>query len=154
MKKRKLKLALGKNVPLGIKIISLLYYVAAAIFALTSLTFIVLAIIALASNADLVSSLQTLPYFTTSCSNVGVTILVTGIFIALFAVLEFFIGKGLPRAKLWTKILVIIFSGVSLVAGVVSLVSGNLSGIINLVFSALVGGYLLFSKEAKLFFTR
>jgi len=144
----------GRNVPIGVKIISILYYVAAGIFALTSLTFIILAIIALAINPDLGGSLQELPSFVISSSNLGIIILVAGLFIGFFAVLSFFIGKHLSKAKWWAKILVIIFAFINLIAGVIYLVGGNLFGIINLIFSVLIGGYLLFSNQAKSFFAR
>ena len=141
-----------KNVPLGVKIISILYYIGAAIFVFAGLLLIVFGVLFLI-NSSLIISTESLPEFISSASNVSFAILLMGIIICLVAILEFFIARGLFKGKLWTKVLVVVFSIVGVITGLLSVFSRNFSGIINILFSGLVGGYLLFGTSSKLFFS-
>jgi hypothetical protein len=83
----------------------------------------------------------------------------TGLFIILGVlsladgILSFFIAKGLPNAKKWTRTLIIIFGFISLISSIYFLTIGQvLSGIFSILFNLLILGYLLFSKKVKEFF--
>lgn len=141
-----------KIIPVGVKILSILYYIGAGISALTALILIIIEIL-LMINLSFIDISKVLPDFFIFTSNLGLGILVMGVFVAAIAVLEFFIGRGLSGRKLWAKILVIVFSVIGFVTGLISLTQGDLSGIINLVFSGVVGSYLIFNREAKSFFS-
>ncbi len=75
----------------------------------------------------------------------GILILI-GIIVLVMGVLYFFIGLGLWKRKSWARILAIAVSIVFFIWGLF------LFDIITLVINGLIGGYLLFSKEAKKLF--
>ena len=140
------------DVPLGIKIISIIYYIGAGIFALTALGFIVIGIVSML-NTELITSTGGFPDFIKNSPNIGLAILITGFLIALLAILCFFVAIGVNRGRRWARILIIIFVAIGILSGFVALFSGEAKGILNLIFSGIVGGYLLFNKEAKEFFS-
>jgi uncharacterized membrane protein len=140
------------DVPTGVKIISILYYIGAGIFALSFLVLIVVGI-ALMVNPTLIDSIKDLPEYVMSSSTPGTYVLLMGVLVGLIGVLLFFIARGLCRGKLWSKILVIIFCVIGIVTGFLSVSKGNSSGFLNFLFSLVVGGYLLFHKEARSFFS-
>lgn len=123
----------AKNVPTGVKVISVLYYIGAALS-------VIAAIIMFAGGSVLATLL---PAILTGL------VAVMGIFMLGMAVLDFFIARGLWRAQKWARIIVIIFAGLAIIGAIVNLVAGQLSAIINLVIAGLIGGYLLFSKKVK-----
>lgn len=73
----------------------------------------------------------------------------------LFAVLNFFIGRGLWKGQNWARILLIIFLIIGVLLGLLALFGGAyITGILNLVINGLVGWYLLFNKKVKSAFAR
>ena len=127
----------NKQVPTGVKIISVLYYIGAALL-------LIGAIVALLGGTFLSGVFG------------GLVALGIGIFLAIiflaFAVLSFFIAKGLWKAKNWARVVVIILSCLGFLGAISSLLSGQMTGIISLILNGVVGWYLWFSKEAKGFF--
>ncbi len=124
-----------KQVPVGVKIISILYYIGAAM----SVIFAILLLVGVGTflaNLSILAIFSGLLYF-------------TGILFLGMAVLDFFIARGLWRAQKWARIIVIVFAILAVLGGIVSLIGGNFSSIITLVISGLIGGYLLFSKSVK-----
>lgn len=125
-----------KEAPLGIKIISILYYIG-AVFAVIS------GIIVIAGGSFL--------------SNLfGIVLTSLSILIAIFAfgfaVLGFFIGKGLWKGQSWARIVAIIFAILGVIGGLSSITVNIIQGTIYLIVDGLIGGYLLFAKEAKAHF--
>lgn len=140
-----------RDVPTGIRIISILYYFGAGIFALGFLFLVVIGI-TLVANPSLISSIKSLPPYMVE-SSLGIYVLLMGVLVGLIGILLFCIAKELCKGKVWAKILIIIFCGIGLVTGFLSVSQGNSSGFLNLVFSFVVGGYLLFYKGARSFFS-
>ena len=87
-----------------------------------------------------------------------ITVLVVNIIISLaFAILAFFIAKGLWHGEKWARIIALIFAILGLFWGLVWGVGspikiGKITGFISLITSGFIAGYLLFNKKAKEFF--
>ena len=80
-----------------------------------------------------------------------------GIIFILLAVLLFFIGKGLRKVQNWARITAIVLSGVVLAYGVTLLFKEQRLmevGIVDIIISCLIGGYLLLSKKVKAYFNK
>jgi len=133
------------RVPLGVKIISVIYYINAGLFALFGL------LIAIGANAIVsylvtaVPELATIKYGTLLAIGVLLGIIMIGI-----GVLSFFIGKGLWKLKQWARVLVLIF----LVLGILSVIfsmmrSFEFANVVGIVIDVLIGGYLIFNKEVR-----
>ncbi len=131
---------MGKEVPTGVKIISILYYISAVLGVL--LTIFLFAGIAF---------LSTLFPFLTAISAWGYGLVIFSAILALgFSALSFFIARGLWKLKNWARMLAIVFAGLGVLGGLYSLFSGfSFSMVIELAVQAAIGGYLLFAKEAK-----
>ena len=128
----------SSGVPTLVKVIAVLYYIAAAILILGGIG-------AFIGSAAFGSIFEAIPG--ASLFGAGMMI-VLGIFLIAFAVLDFFIGRGLWKAQKWSRIVVIIISALAVISGIMSLVQGE-GGIISLLVQAAIGGYLLFSKSVK-----
>lgn len=128
-----------KEVPTGVKIISVLYYIGAAVCVLLG--------IALIAGGGLFGSMldEVLGGF------LGGIIIVVGIFAIALGVLNFFVAKGLWKGKNWARIVVIIFSILGAVSAINSLFrAGNMVGdLFSLAIDVVIGGYLLLNEEVK-----
>jgi len=134
---------MGKEVPIGVKIISILYYIAAG-------SGILFAIFLFAGSAFL-STL--FPFLTTISAWGYILVVFCAIMVLGFSVLSFFIARGLWNAKNWARILVIVFSGLGILGVLSSLFSNfSFSLIVQLAVHGAIGGYLLFAKEVKKLF--
>jgi hypothetical protein len=134
------KMAAEKQIPTGVKIISILYYIGAVLGVIIGLLFIVAAgmMASFADQIPLIGSLGT-----------GLFI-VGGIILIGLGVLGFFIGKGLWKLKSWARITAIVFACLGVLSALTSMFQGDFSGnIFGLVFNGVIGWYLLLNKEAK-----
>ena len=131
---------MAKEIPVGVKIIAVLYYIAAVLSAIFGIFFLI--------GAGFIGAL--IPGF--GALGAGILIVV-GIFLIGAAVLGFFIGRGLWRAQKWARIIVIIFSIIGAVMAIIQMITiGALviaSSIISLIIQAVIGGYLLFNGAVK-----
>ena len=131
------------EVPIGVKIISIIYYLFAG-FCVFSALFILI------GGATL--GLDTIPLLGTLFLALRS---VMAIFLIATAVLEFFIARGLWKGQSWARVLVIIFSMFGLLFSLIGLAGGAyLQGTMGLVVNGFIGGYLLFSKESKSHFKK
>ena len=128
------------EVPTGVKIISVLYYIGAAFELLLGLLLFV--------GAGAIGKITAkIPFLSVIGS--GLFIIIGVIFVGL-AVLSFFVGRGLWKGQKWSRIVAIIFSVLGVLFGILGMVQGQItSNIVGLVISALVGGYLWFSNDVK-----
>ena len=138
-----------KNAPIGVKIISVLYIIGAVV--------IVLATIFLMYNVGSVIQPLSVPAdsglsISNSFDVFSLVFIIQGTFFIGIAVLSFFAGRGLWKGKNWAKIVAIIYSIFGIIAGLGGLMKGEISSILGLFFSAIIGGYLFFSKEVRQFF--
>ena len=135
-----------KNAPLGVKIISVLYYIGAGLF--------VIGAVALFFGVSFLSSF--LSAFGIDSSILTAFSIVAGVVLLAFAALSFFIGRGLWNGQNWARILAIIFAILGVLSGIGTAVSDlNLtSGIISILVDGFIGWYLLFKGDVKEFFRK
>lgn len=135
----------NKEIPTLVKVLAILSYIGAGLCLLT--------IPILILWGGLISS--ALGVFGSVFSALGASIVVWGVIMLLVgAVLSFFIGRGLWKGKNWARILEIVFSALAILSGLYNMITGSASfmGIVNVLISGAIGGYLLFNKEAKAYF--
>ncbi len=129
----------SKTPPMGVKVISILYYIGAA-FALIG------AIMAFAGGG-LLATLGGLG----ALGGIGLGLFFAVIMLA-FAVLGFFMGRGLWRGQNWARIVAVIFAALGILGALASLFAGVFTSVVNLAAHLLIGWYLLFHKQSKKFF--
>ena len=128
------------EMPTLVKVISVLYYVFSGILLLGSL-------FALFGAGYITAVLSSIPIINI-LGAIGTGMLIfLGIVMLGFGVLEFFIGRGLWKGQSWARIFVIVLAILGVLGSLGGLATGI--GIIGLLYNGAVGGYLLFSKEAK-----
>ena len=133
-----------EKVPIGVKIISVLYYIGAALLLISGLIFL------FGSGALGVDLNQVLEaYGLGAVGTIG--FIIVGITYIGFAVLFFFIGRGLWKAQNWARIVAIILAVLAIINSLFVIVVGRivLSSVINIILSAIIGGYLWFNKSVK-----
>jgi len=133
---KKEKKEVKSSTPLGVKIISVFYYLGAALMIILGVTFLFGGGI-LAANLGLSGGIFT-----------GLAV-VAAILTIAFAVLFFFIAKDLWRTKNWARIAVIVLSVIGLLSSISNIGKTPGSSIFNLLLNALIGGYLLFNRNVK-----
>jgi len=131
----------NKEAPIGVKVISLMFYV----FALGSL-FLGLLLIFLGKS--LVFLLDRFAGDLSGALNVsGTLIIIIGITLICFSLFQFFVGKGLRKGDKWARKTTI---GLMIIVVVSAIVSISL-------FWVLIGGFILwylgYTKEAKEYFS-
>jgi len=132
------------NVPVGVKIISVLYYIGAVVL-------ILLGILLIVGAGFIGTILQSIPLL--GALGAGLFIVI-GIILIVFAVLSFFLGRGLWKAQKWARIVVIVFSVLGVLFALLAIVQGQiLNNLLSLIINAVIGGYLLFSKDVKAAFS-
>ena len=133
-----------KEIPLGVKIIAVLNYIGGGVGILGGIFFIIAAFAFGLSQIPFLGSLGTFVF------------IAAGIIVMGMGVLSIFIGRGLWKGKNWARVVTIIFSimGVLMVIIYIVMGGGILTNIVTLLYSAVVGGYLLFSKKVKLAFSK
>ena len=132
-------------VPVGVKIISILYYIGAVFGIITGLLFF--------AGAGMMGSIaDQIPLFEV----IGVGLFIIGGIIMLgLSVLGFFVGRGLWKARPWARIVAIIFACMGVLAAITGMVQGSItSNVFSLVVNLIIGGYLLFSVSVKESFTK
>jgi hypothetical protein len=134
---------MGKEVPILVKVISILYYISAG--------FAILFAIFLFAGSTILGSLM--PFLTAISAWGYIMVIFVGIMLLATSVLMFFIGKGLSKAKNWARVLVIVFACLGILSVLRSLFTNfSFSLIVQLAVHGAMGGYLLFNKEVKKIF--
>ena len=132
-----------QSVPIGVRIISILYYIGTGALVIAGLFFLF--------GAGLMGSIaEQIPLIATLGAGLFI---VAGILLIGFAVLSFFVARGLWKVRPWARIVVIIFSILGVLGAITGMIQGNiLNNTFNLVINGVIGGYLLFSKSVKQIF--
>ena len=124
------------DVPTGVKVISVLYYIGAVFEVIIGILFFV--------GAGALKA--KIPFLAV----LGPFLIVGGIILIGLAVLSFFVGRGLWKAQKWARIVAIIFAVLGVLFAVLGMVQGQVAGnILGLVISGAIGGYLWFSSSVK-----
>ncbi len=129
-----------KDVPVGIKVISVLYYIGAVLTALFG-------VLSFVGAGMMGSVLGDSPL--AGMMGSGLFVFLGIVFIA-FGVLYFFIGRGLWLAQNWARIVAGIFAVIGLLYAILALIGGAIGmGILYLVVNGLIGWYLFFNEDVK-----
>ncbi|MBU2496826.1 MAG: hypothetical protein KJ767_02100 [Nanoarchaeota archaeon] len=131
----------GKEMPTGVKIISVLYYIGAVLLLLIGL----LAFVGMGAMSTIMSTMGMGAW---AALGAGVAVFM-GIFLLALAVLYFFIGRGLWFGQNWARIVAVIFAVIGFISALTSLFGADFSSIISLVLNGIIGYYLWFSKDVK-----
>ena len=141
----------NKEVPVGVKIISILYYLL-AIFSI----FFTIGIIAKYEFIGLYAIFFTI-FFIISSAVAGLEFfsfigLPNFINTLIIAILTFFVGWGLWRVQNWTRIVAIILVSLSFLISIINVFIGD-PNILDLIISGLafgiIWGYLFFNKKVR-----
>jgi len=129
----------GKQIPVGVKIISVLYYIGAVVMLLLGITMIF--------GAGFMGSLANqIPFM----AILGTGFFIIGaIIIIAFAVLSLFVARGLWKGQKWARIVAIIFAVLGVIGAIINIVSGDFGSIIKLIINGLIGYYLWFVNSVK-----
>ncbi len=129
-----------KSVPTGVKVIAVLYYIGAALGVILGLVF-------LAGAGVMGSFLKQIPVI----GALGAGLFAVGAIVLIaFAVLGFFVGKGLWHARPWARIVAIVLAALGVLTALFSMFGGNIgSNIVNFIIELVIGGYLLLAKSCK-----
>jgi len=130
-----------KDVPVGAKVISVLYIVVAILVLIGGIMLLVGA-----GNAASFESLNPIAgLFTTEL------VALIGTIIIILALVMLFTGISLWKGKNWARIVVIIISVISIIGAIMGMLKGVKvsSEIIRLVINLVIGGYLAFNKSVK-----
>jgi hypothetical protein len=132
-----------KRIPTGVKVISVLYYIGATILIISSIALII-------GGAVLGSISNQYPLLETLGIIGGGLLIFIGILVIGLGILFFFIARGLWKGKSWAKIIVIVFSLLEIIFAIFSISGGDIAGgIINIIISLIIGGYLLLNNNVK-----
>ena len=127
------------NVPVGAKIIAVLNYIGAVLLLISGIS----AIVSSGIKASYISSIVPITL------GPGLFV-VMGIILIALAVLFFFLGRGLWKGQQWARIVEIVLAIIGVISAIVGMFQGAItSNIVSLVIDAIIGGYLLFSKQVK-----
>jgi hypothetical protein len=137
----------SSKLPLGVKIISILYYIGVVLCLAFGLIILItskaMAVSMVASNPGL--GLESIP------SGTLVTlIIIIGVILIGASIFAFFIGRGIWRLRKWARITAIILAILGLISAIFSMIIGfKPTQIISLLIDGFIAGYLLFNKEVK-----
>ena len=123
-----------QNVPVFVKIISVLFYLKSIAFILGGILFMFLGGI----------SLSSLPLLGSFGFILGVVPGMLGVLILAWGLLHFFTGRGLWKGAKWGKTLAIIVSGLYIVLSIVEIVKLGVVDYISLIINTAIIIYLLF----------
>jgi hypothetical protein len=136
------------NLPTGVKIVAVWYYIWAILWMVFGL------LIAIGSSAIITYLIGLFPGLATV--RFGTLILlgiVVGLVLIGLGVLEFFVARGMWRLKAWARITAILLSLLAVVNAVYVLTSGlQPIQLTRLIFDGGIVLYLVFSKDAKKLF--
>ncbi len=151
----------GSGIPAGVRIISVFNYVISLILVLSGLAFLLGAGIFSSEDAQatvvrLFEDLSASTTIATSVAGMFSQILVAaGILSIMFAVLFFFIARGLWRRQNWARILAIIFFAIGFIGALADILRGDIArNVIELVIDGFIAGYLLFNSRVKTAFSK
>lgn len=126
-----------KDMPLGVKILSVLAYITA--------TFTLIGAIAMFVGSSFIASI--LP---SGLNILGLAVGATlGVIFLAFAVLDYFIARGLWLGQEWTRIVVLIVAAIGAIGSLIALFAGDFTSILSIAINGLVIYYLGFIPEVK-----
>jgi len=130
------------EIPVGVKILSILGYIGAVLMLILGLGLIF-------GSAAMATVLAQIP----ALAAIGAGLFVgVGIVVILLAVLEFFIARGLWKGQNWARIITLVFSALGIISSLLSIMAAPGSSITNIVIYGVIVWYLGFKDNVKAFF--
>lgn len=126
------------TMPVGVKVLSVLSYIGALLLLIAGIFLLI--------GSGFIASMISTAFPTLSILGTGLFIFL-GILFILWAVLDYFIGRGLWRGQNWARILLIVLSALSLVSSL----TNPLENIVGIIINAVIIWYLGFSDAKKAF---
>lgn len=133
---------MAKNMPTGVKVISVLFYIVAVL----ALILGILALVGGGLAGSLVGNDSENAALGPIFAVAGVA---AGVILIIIAVFYFFIGRGLWKGQNWARIVAIILAVIGLLSSLLSLIQGAWMSIIWLVVDGWIAWYLWFNKNVK-----
>jgi hypothetical protein len=133
-----------KGVPAGVKILSILGYIGSA----ATLILAILFFVGSTFIGEILEKIQTEEASVAAVVGQGFLI-VMGIVFLGFAILDFFLARGLWKGQNWARIFFLILLSLSALGSLISILGGEFSDIIGLVISGFLIWYLGFNKEVR-----
>lgn len=121
----------SSETPVGVILVSVLYFIGAVLYGLVGL-------LCIASAPTLGISPQLIG-----------TAVFMGVIILAIGTLSFFVGLFLVKGYNWARIFAIVLAVLGILAGLVGLAKGSILAIFYLAFELLIAGYLIFSRTAS-----
>lgn len=128
-----------REIPTGVKVVSIIYYIAAVVIILSGIIFL--------TGASFVSEQLQNNQVISAIGQSGLVVI--GIIVIIAGIIAFLLGRYLWLGRNWARIIIIILSVLSIISAIANIVNGYPLRIINLLIHALIAGYLLFSKDVK-----
>ena len=143
------------DIPLAVKIISVLGYIEAAVLFLSGIMMAVVFFM-IAKNPSILETLKAKmllePGTTTEMVNLVSVVLQYSLLFGLFfigiGILEAFVARGLWTGKNWARIVAIVFMAVGFINALIKF------KIFSILVNGIIGGYLLFSRKVERAFSR
>ena len=132
-----------KEIPLGVKIISILYYIGAVLLIIFGILFLV-------GSGQIASKASELPLLGAISSSLFV---IAGIAMIVIGILIFLLARGLWKLRPWARIVTIVLMCLAILSAIVSLIQGSPVSWSSTIVNAIIAGYLIFSKNVKTAFT-
>jgi hypothetical protein len=138
------------EVPTGVKVVAVLFYIGTVISALSGIA-------ALIGSLFIGTILQSLPSDIEGGGAISLFgnftvpgMIIVGLFLIGIAALDFFIGRGLWRGRQWARILTIILMIIGAMFNLIALASGSFfSGSFGFLIDGAIAGYLLLNNDVK-----
>jgi hypothetical protein len=132
-----------KPVPVGIKIISILFYITG----LFGFSFGIMIALGTSVISVIISEI---PEFAILAFFGSTLFIITGIILMGFAILAFFIGRGLWKGQNWARIITIIFEIMTIMGIVAGIIMGiYIYEVVISIVPLIITTYLLFSRKVK-----
>jgi hypothetical protein len=127
-----------KSLPLGLRIISIIYYI-------TAILSILIALLAFLSPGII----KNVPGFGTNIAANPLAFIILGIIFLILSPISFFIAYGIQRVNNKARIALLVLCAINVIGGIISIIEGSYLSSINLVFNLLIGLYITLNKKVR-----
>ncbi len=139
------KVTRKENLPMGVKVVSVLYYIWAILWIGFGLLVALGATIIINYLISLFPQLETVNYGT-----LVVVGIIVGLVLVALGILEFFVARGLWKLKPWARVTAILLSALAIINSVLALTTSfDAVQIVRLIVDGGIIAYLMLSKEAR-----
>ena len=127
-----------KSLPLGLRIISIIYYIA-TVFSL------IIAILAFTAPGII----KNVPGFGANIAANPLAFVILGIIFIILSGLSFFIAQGIQRIDNKARMALLVLCAINVIGGIISIIEGSYLSSINLAFNLAIGLYITLNKKVR-----